>query len=457
MKSIYPIIFILLFQLSYSQTKFTLSGDYARFHYNDSLGYLEIYYSFNRQHLNINIEGNHKFVKGFLTVRIKDQINQNYIINKEYKFEYLISDSSKDEIENSIVGNIGFVLPFGNYACTMVAWDYLDSSKIDSLQFIFNISQIQTNKLFISDIEFARSIKKTEDTSYSPFIKNNYEVIPNPSALYGESSSVVNYYSEIYNLLEGNENNSIKIEHSLYNAENRLSYRKKGILTIKNRSKVEIGMIDIAKYTTGTYTLSISVLNQNNKVLHSVSKKLFIYNPTVISLDKTTEYDISYMASEYAFINDDEINEMFSVSTYIANKQEKQNWEKISDLDAKKKFLFNFWKLRDTNPSTIDNEFKKEYFKKVEYANINFSILQKKGWRTDRGRFYIVYGVPDEIERYPNQTDSRPHEIWFYNYIEGGTMCVFADLSGFGDYRLIHSTIRGELKDDNWEKKVATQ
>jgi hypothetical protein len=75
---------------------------------------------------------------------------------------------------------------------------------------------------------------------------------------------------------------------------------------------------------------------------------------------------------------------------------------------------------------------------------------------TDRGRCHIVYGRPSEIDRYPSQLDSKPYEIWRFDDIEGGVEFVFGDISGFGDYKLLHSTKRGELRDDAWKNRVQT-
>jgi hypothetical protein len=97
-----------------------------------------------------------------------------------------------------------------------------------------------------------------------------------------------------------------------------------------------------------------------------------------------------------------------------------------------------------------------EYLKRVEYSNQHFKALGKKGWRTDRGRVFLKYGEPSEIERFPNQIDTKPYEIWYYNEIEGGVIFIFADLTNFSDYQLIHSTSRGELRDDNWQRRISS-
>ena len=80
--------------------------------------------------------------------------------------------------------------------------------------------------------------------------------------------------------------------------------------------------------------------------------------------------------------------------------------------------------------------------------------MGKEGWKTDRGRVYLIYGGPDEIERFPNEIETRPYEIWHYESVEGGVIFVFADITGFGSYQLVHSTKRGELRDDSWVRRI---
>lgn len=79
----------------------------------------------------------------------------------------------------------------------------------------------------------------------------------------------------------------------------------------------------------------------------------------------------------------------------------------------------------------------------------------RPGWRTDRGRVYIRYGEPDDIERSPFTTTHVPYEMW--HYFEGGNfMFVFADLSTNGDYRQVHSTVQGEITFPNWRDMIRT-
>jgi GWxTD domain-containing protein len=118
--------------------------------------------------------------------------------------------------------------------------------------------------------------------------------------------------------------------------------------------------------------------------------------------------------------------------------------------------MFDFWRKRDPNPNTLQNEYKIEYYKRLLEANMKFKHGFTDGYKTDRGRFYVVYGPPDEIERNDMMADIKGYEIWHYNNLEGGKIAVFAEQQyiGSGIYELVHSTIRNEYRDDDWLNKL---
>jgi hypothetical protein len=67
-----------------------------------------------------------------------------------------------------------------------------------------------------------------------------------------------------------------------------------------------------------------------------------------------------------------------------------------------------------------------------------------------------MYGPPDYIERFSSESDMKPHEIWRYDYIEGGVEFVFVDKGGFNNYELVHSTKRNEVNNPDWERSAGT-
>jgi phosphoribosylformylglycinamidine (FGAM) synthase-like amidotransferase family enzyme len=75
-----------------------------------------------------------------------------------------------------------------------------------------------------------------------------------------------------------------------------------------------------------------------------------------------------------------------------------------------------------------------EYFRRTKYANLNFSVSNKKGYLTDMGRIYVIYGHPDEVERHPFEMDEKPYVIWYY--YKNNVKVVFVDETGTGEYEL---------------------
>lgn len=117
---------------------------------------------------------------------------------------------------------------------------------------------------------------------------------------------------------------------------------------------------------------------------------------------------------------------------YIATAEENRRLRSASVIDREQLFR-EFWKRRDPTPETARNELMEEYYFRVEYSDEKYST-HRPGWETDRGRIYIMYGEPSDIERHPFESGSRPYEIWYYHNLN--RRFVFVDYTGFGDYTL---------------------
>jgi len=126
--------------------------------------------------------------------------------------------------------------------------------------------------------------------------------------------------------------------------------------------------------------------------------------------------------------------EFLSKVRYIITKKERKIFLELPDSE-KEKFKEEFWKKRDPEPSTEENEFKMEYFNRIERANELFISEGRPGWLTDRGRIYILFGPPTDRLTYPMGGDpySYCREIWYY----GNFPIVFVDSTCTGTYRLV--------------------
>jgi GWxTD domain-containing protein len=135
---------------------------------------------------------------------------------------------------------------------------------------------------------------------------------------------------------------------------------------------------------------------------------------------------------------------------YIITDEERAAWKRLSTDEEREQFIEGFWLRRDPTPDTVENEYKEEHYRRIAYANEHYAS-GIPGWKADRGRFYIMYGPPDEVDSHPSggsyerpmeegggSTSTYPFEIWRYRYIEGiGTniMIEFVDPTMTGEYR----------------------
>ncbi len=445
-------IVLLLTASIFAQEKFKVDFDYAVFPVSEKIGSFEVYYSFYQNTMKRIEKENKKYVSGLLEVTIKNAKSDSVIFQKEYNFNSPYNDKNSSQL---LTGLLRYNLKPGNYNCSLLAKDFNEKRSGDSLNFDFKMRKPSKERFSLSDIQLASEIKNYNVDEKSYFYKNTLEVVPNPSMVYGENLPVLYFYNEIYNVNKDIRCPHLKVSHYIFDSSNRLRYLKTRFYGRKNKDIVDIGAINVKKLASGIYTLVVAVSDTVKSLSIKSSKKFFVYNPGVKDTLKPIAEAPDLLATELAALSPEEINLQFEISKYIATQSEIKAWEKITNVEGKRQFLYAFWKKRDDNPSTPENEAKIEYFKRVKYANQAFgNMLQKEGWKTDKGRVYIMYGPPSEIERFPNEKDSKPYEIWHYENIEGGVIFVFVDFTGFNDYRLVHSTKRGELSDYNWRSRI---
>ena len=455
MKVFATLLVLLNFSL-FSQTKekqFSFEFDYAQFGYDSTSNYIELYYSFGQQSLLRNFQDSLVDLEGILHVEIMDSSTGNYLVNKDWKITYPINDTAG--ANKNLVGVINFLLPSGVYECKVTGEDSLNSSFAKSAEEYLTVRPFIKNNISMSDLQFASNILQDSPHKKSIFYKNSYEIIPLPGSVYGENQPVLFYYLELYNLKSVNNEIPLKLNSLVYSSKGKLVYNKSRIIRNKVNSRVDVGTVVVNKFPTDSYTLIIQLIDSVGNYGVSSSKRFFVYNPSVQNTDSTLGKPASnILATQFGVMSEEELDDLFEKSKYIASATEIKQYDALNSLEGKRKFINQFWMARDSDPSTPRNEFYLEYLNRIRHCNQVFGTLGKEGWETDRGRVYLRYGQPSEIERFPNQIDTKPYEIWHYNDIQGGVIFVFADLTNFSDYQLIHSTARGELRDDSWQNRI---
>src|SRR5712672_1979763 len=136
---------------------------------------------------------------------------------------------------------------------------------------------------------------------------------------------------------------------------------------------------------------------------------------------------------------------------YIISPEERRAFLQLDTNEEREQFIEQFWLRRSNNPDLPDNDFKEEHYRRIAYANEHFAS-GIPGWKTDRGRMYIMWGPADEVETHPTggtydrpmeegggSTTTYPFETWRYRYMEGigeNVIWEFVDPSGSGEYHL---------------------
>jgi len=144
---------------------------------------------------------------------------------------------------------------------------------------------------------------------------------------------------------------------------------------------------------------------------------------------------------------------------WIITPEEEKAFKSLANDEERDNFIEQFWRRRNPDPDSPDNEYREEHYQRIAYSNEHFAA-GKPGWRTDRGHIYIAYGKPDSIDSHPSggsyerpeeegggNTSTYPFEVWHYRYIEGigdNIDIEFVDTCQCGDY---HMTIDRSEKD----------
>ena len=135
--------------------------------------------------------------------------------------------------------------------------------------------------------------------------------------------------------------------------------------------------------------------------------------------------------------------------TYIITAAERNAFNQLQSNPEREQFILQFWERRNPTPGAAENPFQVEHYRRIAFANDHFSSSSGlPGWKTDRGRIYITFGPPDEIDSHPVASAARlPYEDWRFRFIEGignDVNIEFVDTDSNGEY---HMTMDPSEKD----------
>jgi len=415
--------------------------DYARFRGDARTLYVELYYAFSQRSLTYREDSSE--VQAGVDLSVMIHTGDSLVFADRWIIPHKLSDVTTAERNLNLVAISAVQLPYGDHRATLIGCDRNNPRRCDTLIFDIPVRSVDTARVVLSDIELATSIVSGSEAS--PFYKNTLEVIPNVQGIFGEEQ-VCFFYAEAYNLLAGTDRSNYLVRTVVLDGAGREVVGRERPRRRTGESSVIVDQIPVNVLPTGTYTLGVAILDSSHALLTAMTKKFFVYNPT-LGVDSSL-YAGTGRGDLYSGMSEGDLNQEFAWAKYERLDQEVLQYEGLTGVESKAAFLADFWKKR---PASLRGE----YLDRVAFANTNYKVLGREGYKTDRGRVHIIYGLPDDYERHPNEQDAKAYEIWTYNSIQGGVVFVFVQRVANGQYELVHSTHRNEIHDDQWFQRYA--
>ncbi len=360
----------------------------------------------------------------------------------------VMSDTASAAYKFPFTTQAGFVVPHGEYILNVTAMDSLNISRRDSLSLSLTM-QPYAEKMTISDIQLCSRVQAS-DKKDDLFYKNGLEVVANPALVFGVATHPMLFnYAELYNL---NPEAAYTIKSQIISAEGQTvkeavrGPRKYGVKT-----GLDAASMNVTAIMPGKYVYRLLVFDDRAQELARSEKTFFVYNPH-LQAPATAPLVSSFAAAELSGLSAAEMDLEFQQAKYISTNDENKMYAQIQTESGKREFLASFWGKIEAGRLGRPPIKRVEYMRRVAVANQLYKAFSKDGWRTDRGRVFILYGEPDHVARATGDASSRPYVTWVYYGIEKGVEFVFVDRVGSSDYQLVHSTKRGELQDEDWER-----
>ncbi|MFN8358481.1 MAG: GWxTD domain-containing protein [Candidatus Kapaibacterium sp.] len=434
-----------------------LTVDAAQFRYDDTHTLWELYYTYADTSVQYIPAKSKSGYVGSLYCKVV--IHSSVGIEAETEW---IADNYTDERilshSKNLIGQKSFILSKGQYSVDIFIKDVNDTSRSSHRSFPIVVHSFPQTKLTTSDMQIASSIEPTTERSaseHSSFIKNNSVVVPNPAHECIGAAPNLALYAEIYNAATFIKD-SIIVEYKILDGAKREQFALVFPKKVVGNAQVESVTIPLDALASGVYYAEMCVRSLHSSADSALNRvKFYVLNPEMpAELQRTFSEDELFQQSEFATLSPERVQDEFIKAKVLATQAEVQLFESLTEVPAKQKFLFRFWKTRDPREDTPENERLVEFRKAIQHANTYYSnILIKDGWRTDPGRVLRKYGFPTQIDRHPASSEARPYEEWLYGNIQGGVNFQFVDLKGIGNYVQVNSTANGEPRNDNWLQK----
>jgi GWxTD domain-containing protein len=335
------------------------------------------------------------------TVSLKDSLGD---VAGESEKEVTVAAASPDDASDRGIIQVlqsKVVVPPGIYKADIVLED-LNARKKEIVSFFRGDYQAGRTEITVdsrafpggeislSDVEFARSLRRVYEGS---FHKSGFEVLPNPHRRYGLLLTELPIYFEVYDLREEQPDDTLLVRYSIINKSGHEMYATENPIDLRGNVVGSTALFSITSLPAGSYLLSLSLVSPDGEVRAESRRK----------------FDVAWSVYSWGRHEIEALGDL----AYIFTDKELETFKSLSPGDQEE-YLRSVWLEMDPTPGTVENEALNEHFRRVKYADQNYTSAKTRGALTDRGRLYIKYGPPDDIQSHysdyefvKNTTDIR--------------------------------------------------
>lgn len=450
--------FLMSISAAMAQSGSQLSLAVAQYQDKDYQSYLDVYYAVPRAAVGyVAAKGGGYSCQLLFKLHVYHE--DRLWASKMWKVEETVADSARLQAANQLVDLVRYQTDAaGHYLIVLHIQDMNRSSPGDSVSVEVDLRQFSPDKVEMSDLQLASDIT-TAAGSPTIFTRHVYEVIPNVAALFGESAVDLYYYFEAYHLLKNIPGRKYKTVSYIegFAGQDGEEFSASHIKQKRFDSIVEVGKINVSRLPTGSYRLVAGLADSLGTMIASREKKFFVYSPAVTAeLAAGRRSAGSTAVGPLQTLSEKELDDEFERMIYLTSRAERDMYKSLKGAEAKREFVSSLWQSPGNGEALSGLAYREQYLARARETETRFKSPARPGWKSDRGRVFILFGPADRLDRFPSSTTSLPYETWTYDHLkeQGGVVFIFADRTGFNNYEQIHSTLQGELQDPSWQQLI---
>lgn len=439
---------------------------FAQFMTPERESYLELYFNIEANSLDYAPNADGRFQGGLEVTLQVFRDSATFITGDRFR---ILSPAYLDTnaIEKNLLHQQRFLLEPGEYRVVITLQDINEPEERyefkPKIALALDPTQAQTSDLF-----FLESYAPAG--SNSPYARSGYDIIPiitSGSHFFPESEERLSFYVELYNLDRRlGQDSAYLLKYFLQEATAEKMLNQYAAFSKKTARAVQpvLASFNIASLPSGEYHLVVQVLNKAGEEVLRTQRFFYRRNETSEPLISLNDFESASISGTFveSLGNLDSLYRFIEYLYPISNDRERALQEgllKEGDAPVMRRYFYAFWQQKNPlDPGGAWSDYRKE----VRLVNRMFTTGMRPGYKSDRGRVYLMYGEPDRLDERAMEPNFPPYEIWQYDQIntayavpQTNRIFIFGEFDpSTHEYQLFHSTALGELQSRDWRRDL---